>query len=226
MFCGRVYIFLFQSFPLHDKSSVNLRAEFHVENTTSYDGPGEENDKDEQSGEKMDLDEPQPQPQEEGKKEDSAIDGEPSKVQQDPTVPAPSAEAKPEKSLNDYSTYAMFWSLQGYFSSPTKLFERENFTSFRNGLETTMAVFQQVKAKMDMKNSLSKAQPSANNDAGTPANDDSSPRGTKRKLSDQQPDFLYKTFNPKYLTSRHLFELEVTFPSNLSFCEMWLSLNC
>ncbi len=49
MFCGRVFLFLFQSFPLGDKSSVNLRGEFHVENVTSF----EESDADE-----MELDKP------------------------------------------------------------------------------------------------------------------------------------------------------------------------
>ncbi|KAL6359505.1 hypothetical protein LRP88_06926 [Fusarium phalaenopsidis] len=34
-FCGRVFIFMFQSFPLGDKSSVNLRGEYHVENVTT-----------------------------------------------------------------------------------------------------------------------------------------------------------------------------------------------
>src|SRR5579859_6719550 len=37
VFCGRVFIFLFQSFPLGDKSSVNLRGEYHVENVTIFD---------------------------------------------------------------------------------------------------------------------------------------------------------------------------------------------
>src|ERR1700742_3142109 len=35
-FCGRVFIFMFQSFPLGDRSSVNLRGEYHVENLTTY----------------------------------------------------------------------------------------------------------------------------------------------------------------------------------------------
>lgn len=36
VFCGRVFIFLFQSFPLGDRSSVNLRGEFHIENATTF----------------------------------------------------------------------------------------------------------------------------------------------------------------------------------------------
>lgn len=36
VFCGRVYVFLFQSFPLGHKGSVNLRGEFHVGNVTTF----------------------------------------------------------------------------------------------------------------------------------------------------------------------------------------------
>src|SRR5699024_8785853 len=51
VFCGRVFIFLFQSFPLGDKSAVNLRGEYHAENVTTFDETAkpasqENNDKD------------------------------------------------------------------------------------------------------------------------------------------------------------------------------------
>ena len=36
VFCGRVYVFLFQSFPLGHKGSVNLRGEFHIGNVTTF----------------------------------------------------------------------------------------------------------------------------------------------------------------------------------------------
>ena len=36
VFCGRVFFFLFQTFPLGDKSSVNLRGEYHTENVTVF----------------------------------------------------------------------------------------------------------------------------------------------------------------------------------------------
>ena len=35
-FCGRVFFFLFQTFPLGDKSSANAKAEFHTDNTTKF----------------------------------------------------------------------------------------------------------------------------------------------------------------------------------------------
>ncbi|GJC86800.1 THO complex subunit 1 [Colletotrichum liriopes] len=52
-FCGRVFIFMFQSFPLGDKSSVNLRGEYHVENVTVFDDIGA---KTEATPEQMDVD--------------------------------------------------------------------------------------------------------------------------------------------------------------------------
>src|SRR5947208_2607792 len=39
VFCGRVYIFLFQVISFGDRSSVNLRGEYHLENTTSFEEP-------------------------------------------------------------------------------------------------------------------------------------------------------------------------------------------
>lgn len=44
VFCGRVFFFLFQTFPLGDKSSVNLRGAFHVENDTTYDKASSESE--------------------------------------------------------------------------------------------------------------------------------------------------------------------------------------
>src|ERR1041384_6399587 len=54
-FCGRVFIFMFQSFPLGDKSSVNLRGEYHVENATTYEATRAEDES------KMAVDEPEEQ---------------------------------------------------------------------------------------------------------------------------------------------------------------------
>src|SRR5258707_1323014 len=44
-FCGRVFIFMFQSFPLGDRSSVNLLGEYHVENVTSFETPEDDDSK-------------------------------------------------------------------------------------------------------------------------------------------------------------------------------------
>ncbi|KAK5943582.1 hypothetical protein PMZ80_004590 [Knufia obscura] len=163
VFCGRVFIYLFQSFPLGDKSSVNLRGEFHVENVTAYD---EIREKTENGDESMDVDD-------EAKKEQDATEG--------------------KANLDDL--YPTFWSLQSLFSSPTRLFEDNSMQQFKDAMKQTMTCFSNV------------AQNSA-----TAAVQDPDKRGLKRKRGDMNGDHKEpnaSAFNPKYLTNRDLFDLEV-----------------
>lgn len=79
--------------------------------------------------------------------------------------------------------YPMFWSLQESFSQPLKLFDAAHFAQYKTSLETTMKAFEALQQD--------------------------GPRNLKRKADDgEAPD----AFNPKYLTSRDLFELEVCCP--------------
>ncbi|KAF5023242.1 hypothetical protein F66182_4694 [Fusarium sp. NRRL 66182] len=168
-FCGRVFIFMFQSFPLGDKSSVNLRGEYHVENVTTYETTPVIDDS------KMAVDESEEQ----------------SKDQPDSKSTPKSADAKKadkDKPLSTDELYPLFWSLQEYFSQPKKLFETANLSSFKESLAATMKVFQTV-----------------HND---------SRRSVKRKRESDEDDESSNAFNPKYLTSKDLFDLEI---SDLSF---------
>lgn len=175
-FCGRVFIFMFQSFPLGDKSSVNLRGEYHVENVTTY----ETTTADDES--KMALDEPDERPKE----------------QPESRSTSKSTDAKKgdkEKPLSTDELYPLFWSLQEYFSQPKKLFETTNLSSFKESLAATMNVFQTV-----------------HND---------SKRSLKRKRETGDEDESSNAFNPKYLTSKDLFDLEVALRTFL-FCHQKL----
>ncbi|KAJ4264774.1 hypothetical protein NW762_005017 [Fusarium torreyae] len=168
-FCGRVFIFMFQSFPLGDKSSVNLRGEYHVENVTTYETTPADDDS------KMAVEEPAEQ----------------SKEQSESKSTPKSTDAKKgdkDKPLSTDELYPLFWSLQEYFSQPKKLFETANLTSFKESLAATMKVFQTV-----------------HND---------SRRSLKRKRENGEEDESSNAFNPKYLTSKDLFDLEI---SDLSF---------
>ncbi|KAH7475851.1 hypothetical protein FOMA001_g11088 [Fusarium oxysporum f. sp. matthiolae] len=168
-FCGRVFIFMFQSFPLGDKSSVNLRGEYHVENVTTYEATRAEDES------KMVVDEPEEQLKEQAESKSTPKS-------------ADARKADKEKPLSTDELYPLFWSLQEYFSQPKKLFETTNLTSFKEGLAATMKVFQTV-----------------HND---------SRRSLKRKRESGEEDESSNTFNPKYLTSKDLFDLEI---SDLSF---------
>lgn len=160
-FCGRVFIFLFQVFPLGDKSSVNLRGEYHVENVTSYDVDAP---KDAEDVDKMDV--------------DGGLDG--TKATTDP------------KGTDFEALYPVFWSLQTSFSQPKKLFEPAHFAQFKSSLESSLTAFQKIN---------NERRPHSTRHA------DDVRRGTKRKRDKE--DELADTYNPKYLTSRDLFQLEV-----------------
>lgn len=191
VFCGRVFFFLFQTFPLGDKSSVNLRGEYHTENVTVF-----EKDPlaDIEAPEPMDVVEPEKPGTEteatsqsqDTKESESAP---PSKEQ---SASASRAEKKAEEIKNENSQfYPIFWRLQDDFSDPTRLFKDENFGPFKEGVEKTLAKFRKTPVVAQTK-SAGDAQ-----------------RGIKRKLGDDGGDQYASNYNPKYLTSRELFELEV-----------------
>ena len=207
---------MFQSFPLGDRSSVNLRGEYHVENVTVYedipprieakieddmevDHPNLHSDK---IVEATNGDEAVVQPRVEAQLKDGLIEV-------DSSTKSVNLEGKEEKEIKDDhnvahdidTLYPVFWSLQETFSMPTRLFNDANLSSFQAGLEATMHKFKEVHQEL-----------SARGSARLP---EESKRGTKRKRDDgNDGNELSASFNPKYLTSRDLFDLEI---SDLAF---------
>jgi THO complex subunit 1 len=203
---------MFQSFPLGDKSSVNLRGEYHVENVTTFD---ELPKKAESSGEPMEVDS-------EAKVAPTAPELEPKTVPAGPAGLSKSNEdsktatksvsfdakdsSNAEKPLDPDILYPIFWSLQQSFSQPKRLFDLSNLAEFKKGLEATMIMFKSVQNEQSARNASKSI--------------DEGKRGIKRKRGQREND-LATTFNPKYLTSRDLFELEVSLHFhllNVAFC--------
>lgn len=203
VFCGRVFIFLFQSFPLGDKSSVNLRGEFHIENTTIFD-PADLKPQQEES--KMDIDsgikhesaetlhaETPPEvagirdggEASSGRAEDRRAKEGDEKV----TVTISELSSTVVDGINSSDLYPVFWSLQHAFSNPTKLFLEAEFSLFKTALDLTVQKFKSV-PKIPQAGEIR--------------------AGSKRKRGTEN-DQLASSFNPKYLTSRDLFELEVRY---------------
>ena len=204
VFCGRVFFFLFQIFPLGDKSSVNLRGEFHTTNTTTYEAlrPHDAVMKDvelirstDQSGEnksgeeKPTSDQPNQQgPKTESKPPTEAVASTEARVSVQ--VEQPKDDPKvPEKVVSNDELYPIFWRMQEYFSEPPKLFTGGHFSTFKHALQLTIAKFKSIPMEMQQ------------NTAGIG-------RGTKRKRGDMT-DAYRDVYNPKYLTDRELFDLEV-----------------
>lgn len=202
VFCGRVFIFLFQSFPLGDKSSVNLRGEYHTENVTTFD---EIQKVVEQADSTMDVDskEPSGAPGDTevpagGDDTTKAAGGDAPKT---PSLVTPDTKENETKKPQDMDTlYPIFWNLQANFSAPTRLFDPQHFASFKEGLDATLSTFQQVRTALGGR--------------GASKGQEELRRGTKRKRMGDGTE-MASSFNPKYLTSRDLFELEVSADKSL-----------
>jgi THO complex subunit 1 len=96
---------------------------------------------------------------------------------------------KKQTTLDFDSLYPVFWSLQHSFSNPPRLFDDEKFKQFQAALEATLAKFKEVDKVIQSGDSARKA--------GSPV------------TADDSYDEYANAFNPKYLTSRDLFKLEV-----------------
>lgn len=90
--------------------------------------------------------------------------------------------------------YPIFWSLQESFSMPTRLFDTKYFQAFKEGLNSTIRKFQSIHQELQAR--------------GTSRLLEDSKRATKRKRSSPD-DEISNSINPRYLTSRDLFDLEV-----------------
>ncbi|KAG9957610.1 nuclear matrix protein, partial [Aureobasidium melanogenum] len=189
VFCGRVFFFLFQTFPLGDKSSVNLRGEYHTENVTVFE---KDPPTDVEAPEPMDIIMEGDAGAESQSKDTDGTSTPSNKDQTKAQTEKKGDEVKDENS----EFYPIFWRLQHDFSNPTRLFEDENFSPFKDGIEKTLMKFKKTPVVAQTK-SAGDAQ-----------------RGIKRKLGDETGDQYASNYNPKYLTSRELFELEL---SDLAF---------
>ncbi|EAL84580.2 hypothetical protein KXX33_008034 [Aspergillus fumigatus] len=204
VFCGRVFIFLFQSFPLGDKSAVNLRGEYHTENVTTFDEITKSGAK-----ESDDMDVEMPDAKEtltatealghdhDGQPPPSASASQ-TLVQEQAKIPklivSKTEDKDSEKAVDLNALYPVFWGLQAYFSAPTKVFDSHHFSSFMTGLENTLIAFKNIRTDLENQSASKTAEEIR--------------KSTKRKRSVDGQE-IASSFNPKYLTSRDLFDLEV-----------------
>ncbi|CAG7919108.1 unnamed protein product [Penicillium olsonii] len=187
VFCGRVFIYLFQSFPLGDKSSVNLRGEFHSENETTFDEIVNNSTEDQQD---TTMTESEPAPE----NTEAHQNGTPSERTAKVPKVVISGDKKKSEEVDLDVLYPLFWGLQAFFSSPSKMFESEGFESFKAGLEATLSAFKNINTEME-------------NHSASRASEDARKSSKRKRVSDDTE--VATSFNPKYLTSRDLFDLEV-----------------
>ncbi|KAJ6015681.1 hypothetical protein N7540_010272 [Penicillium herquei] len=199
VFCGRVFIFLFQSFPLGDKSSVNLRGEFHTENVTSFDEISKPTTADENEDTTMtegndDSATTDGLPEGTTDKQESGLSSDRSGSQVPKVVVSGGSNGNSKDNVDLDALYPIFWNLQSFFSAPSKMFDAERFASFKAGLDATLQAFNNIQTDIE------------NQSASRPS--DEGHKSHKRKRTHDENE-VGTSFNPKYLTSRDLFDLEV-----------------
>jgi THO complex subunit 1 len=193
IFCGRILIFLSKSYPISERSAVNLRGDFNVDNVTSFDHIPDEPP---QSDVPMEVD---GTPNVDG---DGANESTVSRK-----LGANGDTKRPEPEMSTDKLYTIFWSMQHAFVDPTRLFNAESFQTFREGLAATMKRFKSADDEL--------TKPGGKSEGGAPVKRDGGSIGgpgvgEKRKREDEE-EIKGEGFNPKYLTSRELFELEVRY---------------
>jgi THO complex subunit 1 len=103
---------------------------------------------------------------------------------------APKSNEK--ESMGFDELHPKFWGLQKTFAYPPTIFDAKLLADFKEAFSATLAKF----------NSVPKV-------ISAPAVEGK--QSLKRKAEDTEHDEVANNFNPKYLTSRELFELEVSF---------------
>jgi THO complex subunit 1 len=172
VFCGRVFIYVFQSFPLHDRSSVNRQGDYNSENVTTFDDLPERLAKDEDHDVSMT----------DASNEVSAATG-----------ASKTAEygQKPSSPITVDELYPVFWGLQKSFAYPPRVFDSDTLDKFKKEFEATLTKFKDMPKVMA--ESIVERR-----------------RDSKKKMDYTDQEDFANSFNPKYLTSRELFELEVS----------------
>jgi THO complex subunit 1 len=174
VFCGRVFIFVFQCFPLGDRSSVNRHGDYNSENVTTFD-------------------ELPPKEQLQSTGEDTVMTDVVSsnETKQNAGETNEISEQASTSIIKDMDElYPVFWGLQKSFAYPPSVWDTTILDSFKKAFESTIEKFKEMRNVLSTTNSEQR-------------------RGTKRKSEELEMEEFSNSFNPKYLTSRELFELEV-----------------
>lgn len=195
VFCGRVFIYMFQCFPLGDKNSINLRGEYHTDNITTFD-PSPKKSDDAIKPMEIDTDNAHVPSGAETPASTAPDSDSISKTGRSTPLPRVKSEPKAAEEPPDLDVlYPKFWTLQSLFSSPSRLFDATSMAQFKEGLALTMTCFKSIVTTSTTNNTTSPPPVMA---------------GSKRKRSDINGTTPSTTpFNPKYLTNRDLFDLEI-----------------
>ncbi|KAG4302276.1 hypothetical protein PCK1_001548 [Pneumocystis canis] len=124
-FCGNVLMFLSNVFPLRERSGLNLRGDFHIENVTIFDNlKNSVND---------DL-----KRQDEIQKNNGILNNKDKKSE--------SYDHERKEKISHEAFYTVFWSVQNFFSDPSLLYNPKGFQEFKSN---TSIILDKIKSLED-----------------------------------------------------------------------------
>lgn len=135
VFAGEILIFLSRAFPLSERSGLNQKGEFNVENITVFEGyEGAKEDKGEDEDDEDDEDE-----DDEDEDDDMGVEevkDKEQKEQKEQKIATPASKEHTQEPSD--SPYALFWGLQKYFADPTILLNSKEPAEEMNKLQTCL----------------------------------------------------------------------------------------
>ncbi|PKI83790.1 hypothetical protein MVES1_002348 [Malassezia vespertilionis] len=187
-FSGRIRTLLSNTFPINERSGVNLKGDFDIDNVTVWD---EEEEKDVAMEEET---------QEDTHKEDSN--------EKEQRLKQTHNDAQsPEALLASPHFYRLFWSLQYYFSHPSLLFSEEQDTTLCHSAACVMHLLPASDSTTPMQTFQASAQAVLSVLGMHSRNELKSTRASKRTHSAAQE--ISDAFYPKLLTGRPLLTYEL-----------------
>jgi THO complex subunit 1 len=138
VFCGRVFIFVFQCFPLGDRSSVNRHGDYNSENVTTFDKVPQKESSQINSEDTMMLDATP-------SNEDTSNSYDANAKKADDVPQTPMVE-------ND-ELYPVFWGLQKSFAYPPSVWEPATLAGFKSSFEATLEKFKEMRNVLTTSNS-------------------------------------------------------------------------
>ncbi|KAF9133075.1 hypothetical protein BGW39_010607 [Mortierella sp. 14UC] len=208
--CGRILMLLSSVFPITERSGVNLKGEFNMENVTLIEGddvvivpdlvstPSQSQKSDDSRvpvGESMDVDQ-EALPLEKG--------------QADEDKPAETAKAQSR-------FYTDFWSLQTFFNNPALLINSsDNMAKFQESIDKTLAKFTSIEEEEQKSRGQRTESTSVTTETPTtePTTDSLTNQTVEKKKHSLNKDKTSppSTYFPKFLTSPKLLQLEIVDP--------------
>lgn len=184
VFAGEILIFLSRAFPLSERSGLNQKGEFNVENITIFEGyEGAKEDKEEDDDD-----------DDEDEDEDEEMDGDDKKT--------PVKEATPLD-----SPYALFWGLQKYLADPNVLLNSKEPEVEMQKLQTCLKAT--IKTLRTHDGSAEVVSVPGSRWAKR-ENRDAPQTSASREQSTPQHHHSSRTLNAKWLTNPDLFTLQLS----------------